>query len=92
MWEVWLLILIATVHIYMYLKARDTEFNDRALVGGLIFVAISTRPDICFAVSLLTQAFSAPTDLHINTAMRCLAYLSGTSSYGISLGGQCLRP
>ena len=90
MWEVWLLILIATVHIY--LKARDTEFNDRALVGGLIFVAISTRPDICFAVSLLTQAFSAPTDLHVDTAMHCLAYLYGTSSYGISLGGHCLRP
>ena len=59
----------------------------RALVGGLISIAISTRPDIFFAVSLLTQAFSAPTGLHVSTARRCLAYLSGTLTYGISLGG-----
>ena len=32
----------------------------RSLVGGLIFVAISTRPELSFAVSVLTQAFSSP--------------------------------
>ena len=63
------------------------DSNYRSLVGGLIFVAVSTRPDISFAVSLLTQAFSAPTDLHISTAYRCLAYLVGTSEYGLTLGG-----
>ena len=66
-------------------QVQDTSY--RALVGGLIFIAISTRPDISFAVSLLTQAFSSPTNLHVQTAYRCLAYLVGTSSYGISLGG-----
>ena len=44
----------------------DSEY--RSLVGGLIFVAVSKRPDISSAVSLLTQAFSAPTDLHLSTA------------------------
>ena len=78
--------------VHDFYKSLDTATqvdtgSYRALVGGLIFIAISTRPDISFAVSLLTQAFSAPTDLHVDTAMRCLAYLSGTSSYGISLGG-----
>ena len=63
----------------------DTSY--RRLVGGLIFVAISTRPDVSFAVSVLTQAFSSPTDLHVETAKRCLAYLAGTSGFGIFLGG-----
>ena len=52
-----------------------------------MFVAVSTRPDISFTVSLLTQAFSAPTDLHLSTTYHCLAYLVGTSNYGITLGG-----
>ena len=51
----------------------------RSLVGGLIFVAVSTRPDISFAVSLLTQAFSSPTSLHLQlqTALRSAFGLSG---------------
>ena len=63
----------------------DGEY--RSLVGGLIFVAVSTRPDISFTVSLLTQAFSAPTDLHLSMAYHCLAYLVGTSNYGLTLDG-----
>ena len=59
---------------------EDTSY--RALVGGLIFIARSTHPDISFAVSLLTQAFSAPTSSQVQTACRCLAYLVGTSSRG----------
>ena len=33
MWEVWLLLVIATVHIY--LKAKDTEFN--GFLGNCVF-------------------------------------------------------
>ena len=48
---------------------------------------MSTRPDISFTVSLLTQAFAALTILHLSTAYRCLAYLVGTANYGLTLGG-----
>ena len=47
---------------------------------------VCTRPDIAFAVSCLTQYFSAPRALHWEQALRCLGYLVGTSEYGILLG------
>ena len=56
-------------------------------MGALIFVAVSTRSDISFTVLLLTQAFSSPTSLHLNTAYHCIAYLVGTSASGLTLGG-----
>ena len=43
--------------------------------------------NISFAVSVLTKAFSSPTNAHLQAAYRCFPYLAGTSSYGISLGG-----
>ena len=63
-----------------------TELPYRELVGSLIFVMVCTRPDIAFAVSCLTQYFSAPRALHWEQALRCLGYLVGTSEYGVLLG------
>jgi len=46
----------------------------KELVGALIFVMVSTRPDIAFAVSCLTTHFSSPKSLHWETANTCLGY------------------
>ena len=59
------------------------DFPYRELVGALIFVMVCTRPDIAFAVNCLTQYFSSPRALHWETALRCLAYLRQTSSFGL---------
>lgn len=54
----------------------------RRLVGSLVYLTI-TRPDISFAVNLLSQFMASPRHLHLAAAKRILRYLSGTSHRGI---------
>ena len=50
----------------------------RELVGSLIYAATSTRPDISFVVSRLSQYLSAPQNKHMVMAKHVLRYLKGT--------------
>ena len=47
-------------------------------VGTLLYAAISTRPDIAFAVNKLAQNMQAPTVAHAKACDRVLRYLAGT--------------
>ena len=58
----------------------------KELVGSLIYVMVCTRPDVAFCVSCLTSYFSAPKQVHWDTAMRCLGYLKATENLGLILG------
>ena len=49
----------------------------RHLVGSLVYLGI-TRPDISYAVHILSQFVSAPTQLHYSHLLRVLRYLRGT--------------
>lgn len=55
----------------------------RELVGGLIYLANATRPDISFAVSTLSRFCSNPTMIHWKCAKRVLRYLKGTMDYSL---------
>lgn len=55
----------------------------RELVGGLIYLANATRPDIAFAASTLSRFCTDPGGLHWSLAKRVLRYLKGTSHYKI---------
>jgi hypothetical protein len=55
-------------------------------VGTLLYAAISTRPDIAFAVNKLTQSMQAPTVAHAKACDRVLRYLAGTKSTGLFFG------
>jgi hypothetical protein len=59
-----------------------------SLVGALLFVAVCTRPDVSFAVGLLSRFVSNPTMVHWKVAVNVLAYLKGTKGKGIVLGGR----
>ena len=52
------------------------------LVGKLIYLTI-TRPDITFAVSLVSQFMHAPTTDHLHLVKRILRYLKGSIGRGI---------
>jgi hypothetical protein len=52
------------------------------LVGKLIYLTI-TRPDITYAVSLVSQFMHSPTSLHLTIVKRILRYLKGTVTKGI---------
>lgn len=50
----------------------------RSLIGSLMYLATSTRPDIIHAVSLLSQFNEDPGPCHWKAAKRVLRYLKGT--------------
>lgn len=47
----------------------------QSLVGGLLYAATNTRPDIAFSVGLLCRAMSKPTQELFDAALRVLSYL-----------------
>jgi hypothetical protein len=54
----------------------------RQLVGSLIYLT-TTRPDISFAVSIVSRFMSNPKEIHWKEAMRILRYLHSTIGYGL---------
>lgn len=54
----------------------------RSLVGRLLY-ATHTRPDISYAVGILSRFVSSPSKLHFDAGKRVLRYLRGTQNYGI---------
>ena len=63
---------------------EDSEFPYQSLVGSLMYLAISTRPDIAYAVSALSQFNSNPGVEHWNAAKRVLRYIRGTTDYKLT--------
>jgi hypothetical protein len=52
------------------------------LIGSLMYL-VNTRPDICYAVSVLIQFMSHPRQTQWITAKHVLTYLRGTVGYGL---------
>ncbi|KAG7557098.1 Reverse transcriptase RNA-dependent DNA polymerase [Arabidopsis suecica] len=52
-------------------------------IGALMYLASHTRPDICFAVNLLSRFSSCPTQRHWNGIKHLLRYLQGTVDLGL---------
>jgi hypothetical protein len=59
----------------------------RQLVGVLMYLAVSTRPDIMHAVSALSRFNSGHGDTHWKAALHIVRYLKGTRDYELELGG-----
>lgn len=57
------------------------------LLGGLLYVATCTRPDISFAVGKLARHAASPTQAHLSAAKGVLKYLKGTADLGLRYGG-----
>lgn len=59
----------------------------REAVGALLYVALMTRPDICYAVGQVSKYCQNPDPSHWDAVVQIFAYLKGTADYGIWLGG-----
>ena len=55
----------------------------QSAVGSLMYLSVSTRPDITYAVSNLARFSVKPTTDHWNAVKRVMRYLRGTTSLGI---------
>ena len=74
------------VHSAKLVKDDGVPFEDiaayRRLVGQLLYLT-NTRPDICFAVTHLSQFLSKPMKSHHQAALRILRYLKGSPGRGL---------
>uniref|UniRef100_A0A2N9GQI4 Reverse transcriptase Ty1/copia-type domain-containing protein n=1 Tax=Fagus sylvatica TaxID=28930 RepID=A0A2N9GQI4_FAGSY len=59
----------------------------RQLVGSLVYLTV-TRPDISYAVHIVSQFMAAPQSLHYATVLRILRYLKDTLFYGLHFSSQ----
>lgn len=59
------------------------RFPYRELIGALMYLSVSTRPDISNTVTRLAQFTSCPKRWHIVKAKRVLRYLAGTTDLGL---------
>jgi hypothetical protein len=57
------------------------------LVGGLMYLATHTRPDISLAVGSLARYMANPTTDHMKAVHKVLQYVSCTPHLGITFGG-----
>jgi hypothetical protein len=57
-------------------------------IGSLMYAATSTRPDIAFAVSILSQFMRNPGRVHWEAVKEVIRYLKGTASVKLTLGGK----
>jgi hypothetical protein len=62
---------------------QNTNHPYQELIGGLMYLANWTRPDISHAVSYLSQFNTSHSDEHWNAAKRVLRYLRGTENYSL---------
>jgi hypothetical protein len=57
------------------------------MVGQLLYCALSSRPDIAHACSVLARTLGRPQMRHTQQAKRCFKYLSGTRTLALKFGG-----
>ena len=55
----------------------------QSLIGCLMYLSVSTRPDITYSISTLAKFTSNPNQQHWTGLKRVLRYLKGTVHYGI---------
>lgn len=69
-------------------QATDSAIQEyQSIIGGIMWAAVCTRPDIAYAAARLSQYASNPSKAHKQAAMRVLRYMKGTPDHGITYRG-----
>jgi len=55
-------------------------------VGAIMYAMLGTRPDIAYAVSVVSQFMHDPRPVHWKAVKRILRYLKGTQHYSLTYG------
>ena len=68
-------------------ESSEPNFPYAQIIGSLQFAALTTRPDIAYAVNNAAQFKNHPSTVNCNAVRRILKYLCGTSHFYLPLGG-----
>ena len=71
---------------------KDQLPQYQCLVGCLMYLAVTTQPDIAFAAMWLGQYSSKPSQINFLAAKHVLCYLAGTSILCLSFSSSTLLP
>ena len=71
-----------------HLMSQKGHSKYRPIIGGLNYLAVCTRPDLSFPISVLARHLHAPTP-HMSYLKRILRYVSGTLYYGLNFRHNC---
>ena len=69
-----------------YEQMRSVPYS--SAVGAVMYAMLGTRPDIAYAVSVLSQFMQEPRLEHWQALKRVLRYLKGTSHYKLTYDGR----
>lgn len=64
-------------------EAERSKYPYRQLVGSLMYLAVATRPDICYAIGMVSRYLEDPKMVHECAVKRILKYIKGTIDFGI---------
>lgn len=70
-----------------YNQQQMSQYPYRSAVGSLMYAMTTTRPDLAFAVSSVSQFLEKPSMLHWQAVKRVLRYLRQTAHHRLALGG-----
>jgi hypothetical protein len=71
--------------------AKMTNVPYASAIGSLMYAMVCTRPDLAYAVGLLSRFQSNPGQNHWSAVKRVLRYLVGTADYTLCYGGSDVR-
>lgn len=66
-----------------FADSEPTKYPYREAVGSLMYLSVATRPDIMYAVAIVSRFLEKPTIVHVKAVKRIFKYLKNTINYGI---------
>jgi len=70
----------------------DERFKYQSITGSELYLMSQTRPDLAFTLSILSRFCHNPSQGNFLLCDHSLRYLSGTTTYGLVLGGANICP
>lgn len=71
----------------IYEESETVSYQYREAIGSLMYLALVTRPDIAYAVGVLSRFMEEPKIIHVNAVKRIMRYVKSTVNFGIYYEG-----
>lgn len=66
-----------------FTDSKNSNYPYREAIGSSMYLMVATRPDIAFAIGVVSRFMEQPTEAHVNAVKRIMRYIKGTVKYGI---------